>query len=74
MEELYFSTNVGNDRTLCISPLTDALALAAGFPADQLGYFLYEKSHSEASENIAIIARLHSEEAVFRLRQMLGME
>jgi hypothetical protein len=71
MSELYFSTNVGNDLQLCISPLTDNRASAAGIE-DSLGYFLYEKSHSAAS--VAVIARLHSEEAALRLSQILGME
>jgi hypothetical protein len=69
--ELYFSTNVDHDVTLCISPLTDQRAVSAGIE-DGVGYFLYEKSQSE--DGIAVIARLHSEEAALRLSRILGME
>jgi len=71
MDEFYFSTNVDNDVTLCISPLTDHKAISAGID-DKLGYFLYEKTHS--NDGVAVIARLHSEEAAYRLSQILGME
>lgn len=71
MAELYFSTNVGNDAELCISPLTDSRAAAAGVD-DSIGYFLYERTHSD--DGVAVIARLHSEEAALRLSQILGME
>jgi hypothetical protein len=71
MDEFYFSTTVDNDVMLCISPLTDEKAAAAGLK-DGLGYFLYERKHSD--DAIAVIARLHDEEAVLRLSRMLGME
>jgi hypothetical protein len=71
MAELYFSTNVDNDVELCISPLTDSRAASAGLE-NALGYFLYERCHSDNS--VAVIARVHSEEAVLRLSQILGME
>jgi hypothetical protein len=71
MDEFYFSTTVDNDVTLCISPLTDQRAIAAGLK-DGLGYFLYEKKQSD--DEIAVIARLHDEEAVLKLSRMLGME
>jgi hypothetical protein len=72
MDEFYFSTNVGNEVTLCISPLTDTHANAAGLDDDRTGYFLYERS--QCGGDVAVIARLHSEEAAFRLSKILGME
>jgi hypothetical protein len=74
MAELYFSTNVSNDVTLCISPLTDERASAAGIAADTTGYFLYERAQSGAATDVAILAQIHSEEAAFRLSRMLGMD
>jgi hypothetical protein len=71
MDEFYFSTTVDNDVTLCISPLTDQKAAAAGIK-EGMGYFLYERTHSD--EGIAVIARLHDEQAVLRLSRILGME
>jgi hypothetical protein len=71
MAELYFSTIINNDMQLCISPLTDNRAASVGL-SDAVGYFLYEKSHS--SDAVEIIARVDSEDAVFRLSQILGME
>jgi hypothetical protein len=74
MAELYFSTNVSNDVTLCISPLTDERASAAGLAAEVTGYFLYERSQSGGAAGVAVLAQIHSEEAAFRLSQMLGMD
>jgi hypothetical protein len=74
MDEFYFSTSVGNDVTLCISPLTERYALAAGLAEGETGYFLYERTQSGGSQDIAVIARLHSEDAALRLSKMLGME
>ena len=71
MAELYFSTNVTNDVQLCISPLTDSCAASAGLQ-EAVGYFLYERCQS--SDSVEIIARVDSEEAVFKLSQILGME
>ncbi|UEM08393.1 hypothetical protein J4G43_026700 [Bradyrhizobium barranii subsp. barranii] len=74
MGELYFSTNVSNDVTLCISPLTDERASAAGLDADATGYFLYERSQSGEANDVSVLAQIHSEEAAFRLSRMLGMD
>jgi hypothetical protein len=74
MSDLYFSTNVGNEITLCIAPLTSASARANGMDDHQVGYFLFEKNHSEDSDNVAVIAHLQSEEAALRLSRLLGME
>ena len=72
--ELYFSTNISNDVTLCISPLTDERATAAGIDADATGYFLYERSQSGGTSDLSVLAQIHSEEAAFRLSRMLGMD
>ena len=72
--ELYFSTNLSNDVTLCISPLTDERASAAGIEVEATGYFLYERSQSGGAHDFAVLAQIPSEEAAFRLSRMLGMD
>lgn len=74
MADYYFSTSLSNDVTLCIAPLTTNRATANGIGADQSGYFLYEKTHSESADNVAVIAHIQTEEAAMRLSQLLGME
>lgn len=74
MADLYFSTNLTNEVTLCIAPLTANRARANGLDGDQSGYFLFEKSHAEDGDCVAVIAHLHSEEAAMRLSHLLGME
>jgi len=75
MSELYFSTDLTNERILCISTLTDRGAAAAGDEIDTpLGYFLYEISCDHDPDHISVLARLPSEEAVMRLRELLRME
>ena len=61
---------------LCISPLTDRKAgsVASDILENPAGYFLYECAVSEDVDNVSVIARLSSEEAAWRLSQLLGME
>lgn len=73
MAEFYFSVNIDNDRTLCVAPLTERkIALSGEEIDDPSGYFLFELSASDDSV-IEIIARVQSEEAAFRLRDMFNM-
>lgn len=73
MGEFYFSVNLDNDRTLCIAPLTDRkIALSGEEINDPSGYFLFETRGSEDAA-VEIIARLQSEEAALRLREMFKM-
>lgn len=75
MAEFYFSANLSNERLLCIAPLSDQKAQSVGQILDNpLGYFLYECSADDRASDITVIARLLSEEAVFRLKELLGME
>lgn len=75
MAEFYFSTNLTNEKMLCISTLTDRKAAAAGADLDlPIGYYLYETSCSDDADEISVIAKVVSEDAVLRLRLLLGME
>lgn len=74
MSEYYFSVNIGNNRTLHLAPITDRLIEESGQEvADTGGYFLYERRHSEGPRHVEIIAQALSEEAAFRLCEILSM-
>ena len=75
MAEHYFSTNIDNETTLCIAPLTNRrIAMSGQEIADTSGYFLYETYKSEQPNGIKIIAHILSEEAAFELSRVLNME
>lgn len=75
MDQYYFSTNIDNATSLCISPLSDNGAAAAGLDPNQAaGYFLYERTQTGMASEISVIAQLHSEEAALRLSRMLNLE
>jgi hypothetical protein len=75
MADHYFSTNIDNETTLCIAPLTNKrLAMSGQHIADASGYFLYETRKSEQPNEVRIIAQVLSEEAAFQLSRMLNME
>jgi hypothetical protein len=74
MSDYFFSVNVGNNRTLYIAPLTDRLIEQSGQDViDPAGYFLFERQHCDGLGRVEILAQLISEEAAFRLRDMLAM-
>lgn len=74
MDHFYFSVNLDNDRSLCIAPLTDRkLAMCGQEIPDPSGYFLFERRGSDELGGIEIIAKIVSEEAAFRLRDMFNM-
>lgn len=75
MADHYFSTNIDNEITLCIAPLTSRrLAMSGQEIADTGGYFLYETNKSEHPNEVRIIAQILSEEAAFQLSRILNME
>jgi hypothetical protein len=75
MAEHYFSTNLDNETTLCIAPLTNRrLAISGQEITDSSGYFLYETRKSEQPNEVRIIAQILSEDAAFQLSRILKME
>jgi len=75
MTDFYFSVERGNDSTLHIAPLTDRLIAQSGQDIrDCSGYFLFERRRSGGPAEVEIIARLESDEAAEKLRDMLSME
>jgi len=74
MDQFYFSVHLDNDRTLCLAPLTERKVGMSGQDIpDSSGYFLFERRSSDELGGVEIIARVCSEEAAFRLRDMLKM-
>jgi hypothetical protein len=56
-----------------LAPITDRKIEYSGEEiGDKSGYFLFE-THGSDETDIEIIARVHSEEAAFKLRAMLKM-
>jgi hypothetical protein len=75
MAEYYFTTNIDNETTLYIAPLTNRrIALSGQEISDSSGYFLYETRKSNEPNEVRIIARVLSEEAAFQLSRILNME
>jgi hypothetical protein len=75
MAEHYFTTNLDNETTLSIAPLTNRrITLSGQEIEDTSGYFLYETCKSSEPNEVKIIARVLSEDAAFQLSRMLRME
>jgi hypothetical protein len=74
MAEYYFSAELDNQTTICIASMTDRrLELSGEEVSDPSGYFLYTVSHSTQPETVEILARVQSDDAAWRLRDMLGL-
>lgn len=74
MAEYYFSAQMDNGGTLCIAPLTDRrIELSGEEVADPSGYFLYSTMGDEHCKAVQILASIPSEEAAWRLKEMLNL-
>lgn len=74
MSDYYFSVNIDADRTLCLAPLTDRRLGMSGQQIEDLsGYFLYEQHGTGDAASIEIIAKVLTEDAALRLRDMFQM-
>jgi hypothetical protein len=74
MDQFYYSVNIDNTRTLCLSQMTDRLlSLCEQDVGDGAGYFLYERRTRGEIVNIEVIARVMSDEGALRLRQAFNM-
>jgi hypothetical protein len=75
MDGFYFSVNLDNERTLCLSPLTERrLSMATEQIQDSSGHFLYEKCGSGEDARIEVLAQVVSDEAIFMLRKFFNMD
>jgi len=75
MAHFYFSTSLDDETTLCLAPLTERRrSMASTEIADPSGYFLFERRGTGENAEVEIIARIDSEEAAFRLRELLSLD
>ena len=75
MDDFYFSVNLDNERTLYLAPLTERrISMSGQELADTSGLFLFEQCGTGESARIEIIARIISEESVFRLCNVFKMK
>jgi hypothetical protein len=73
MEDIYLAESIGENRLLCVSPLSKKTyreARTRGLGGDQ-GYFIYETDEAKPSSGIEVIAKAASLEAALRLFDML---
>jgi hypothetical protein len=71
MEEYYFDAPLSNSRSICVGPITQNEAAAAGAEfCDGRGFYLYlaDARDPQATE---VLARFASEEAALRMSAML---
>jgi hypothetical protein len=74
MSDYYFSVNLEGDRMLCVAPMTDRrLGMSGQEIGDSSGYFLYEQQGSGEAASVEIIAKVLTEDAALRLRDMFQM-
>jgi hypothetical protein len=74
MEGFYYSVQSGDQKMLCLAPLTDRrIAQSGQMVPDPSGYFLFEQRGEGEQTEVEIIAQAVSAEAVERLRDLLGM-
>lgn len=75
MADFYFSAPSCDGGTLCLAPLTERRRLAASSDVpDASGYFLFEQRGRGESAEIEILARVDTEEAALRLREILNLD
>ena len=75
MAQYYFSAKIDSDTTLCIAPLTTRRIELSGQQIDDpSGYFLYQTRGGGEPSDVEILARLESEEAALRLKDMLALK
>jgi len=75
MADFVFFKALSNHRRLCISPLPNhcierVLPLTR---ANQYSYYLYEMDNN-SDEDVVILAKLVSEDAALRLREVLSLD
>ena len=70
MSDYYFSMTLGNQRALCISPLTREELVSDGTgKGNGLGYYLYELDG--ADEGLTVLAKIVSADAALKLYENL---
>lgn len=74
MDDFYFSVNIDENRTLCLSPITDRLIAMAGQEIeDRGGYYLYEQEGRGDFARVEILAHVISADGVEKIRDKFNM-
>jgi hypothetical protein len=74
MEAYFFSAALDEERTLFLAPLTERRRQrACSELEDASGYFLFEKRGCGDDADIEILARVESDDAALRLRELLRL-
>lgn len=73
MEDIFLSTPVDGNRTLCVSPLSARTYREAGGKGlgGDYGYFIYEMDSAKPNAGIEVIGKAVSVEAALRLFELL---
>ncbi len=70
----YFSKQLGDDKLLCLAPLsTRQQAVADVQPDNCSGYFLFEQLGIELCRQIRILAQVHTDDAAMQLKEMMQL-
>lgn len=73
MDQLYFSAEIEGGKMLCLAPLTDSQIENSGQDIpDSAGYFLFERDKNDPFR-IEVIAKVISDEALFKLKQAFNL-
>lgn len=74
MEDIFLSTRIDNQRSLCISPLPAKIYKQAGGCGlgGDFGYFIYEMNDALPQAGIEVIGKAASLEAALRLFEVIA--
>lgn len=74
LSNFYLSRTDADGSVLNLSLLSNRRAAAAGIaPSDARGYFLYRATPCDP-DSIEILARVESDDAALRLKELLGLD
>ena len=75
MSAYYFSARIDDETTLCIAPMSDRkIELSGEEISDTSGYFLYFAKGAGAPVEVEVVAQMRSDEAAFRLKELLRLD
>jgi hypothetical protein len=74
MSDYYLSRDLENGERMFIAPIDAEMAAANNIElAESVGYYLYKRQPNRHRSDVEILAKLPSEEAVFKLGKILGL-
>lgn len=73
MDEFYFSSSIGNSKTLCVGPISESEAANADSPfCDGLGFYLYVVDEAKPTNDVEVLGKLVSDTAAEQLSRLLS--